>query len=43
MQARMLELGGVVVADTPEEFRSYVDAESDKWFRVAKLANVTTD
>lgn len=43
MQARMLELGGVVVANTPEEFSSYVVAESDKWFRVAKLANVATE
>ena len=39
----MLELGGGVVADTPEEFRSYVVAESNKWFRVAKLPNATTD
>jgi len=43
MQARMLELGGGVVANTPEEFSSYVVAESDKWFRVAKLANVATE
>ena len=41
MKARILELGGVTVGNTPEEFGRYYFAESDKWFSVAKTANVT--
>ena len=43
MRSRILELGGVAVGDTPDEFSRYFVAESDKWFRVAKVANVTVD
>ncbi len=40
---RISELGGVAVGNSPDEFASYFVAESDKWFRVAKTANVTVD
>jgi len=43
MKERILELGGVVVANTPEEFSAFYQAESDKWVRVAKTANVSVD
>ena len=43
MKNRILELGGVAVGSTPDEFSNYYFAESDKWFRVAKVANVTVD
>jgi tripartite-type tricarboxylate transporter receptor subunit TctC len=43
MKSRILELGGVAVGNTPDEFSRYYLAESDKWFRVAKTANVTMD
>ena len=43
MKSRILELGGVAVGNTPEQFAAYYAAESDKWFRVAKTANVTVD
>ena len=43
MKSRILELGGVAIGNTPDEFSSYYFAESDKWFRVAKAANVTVD
>ena len=43
MRSRILELGGVAVGNTPEEFTNYFRAESDKWFRVAKVANVIVD
>ena len=43
MRSRILELGGVAVGNTPEEFSNYFAAESDKWFRVAKIANVSVD
>ncbi|MGH8617424.1 MAG: Bug family tripartite tricarboxylate transporter substrate binding protein [Burkholderiales bacterium] len=43
VKERILELGGVVVANTPEEFSAFYQAESDKWVRVAKTANVSVD
>ena len=43
MKSRILELGGVAVGNTPEEFSAYFNAESDKWLRVAKTANVSID
>ena len=43
MTNRILELGGVAVGNTPDDFSRYWMAESDKWFRVAKTANVTID
>ncbi len=43
MKDRILELGGIAVGSTPEEFAAFFHAESDKWFRVAKTAKVTVD
>jgi tripartite-type tricarboxylate transporter receptor subunit TctC len=43
MKNRILELGGVAIGNTPEEFSNYFLAESDKWFRVAKVANISVD
>ena len=43
LRERVLELGGVPVGNTPDEFGRYYAAESDKWFKVAKTANVTVD
>jgi tripartite-type tricarboxylate transporter receptor subunit TctC len=43
MKDRILELGGIAVGSTAEEFDDFFHAESDKWFRVAKTAKVTID
>jgi tripartite-type tricarboxylate transporter receptor subunit TctC len=43
LRERVLELGGVPVGNTPEQFAAYYAAESEKWFKVAKTANVTVD
>ena len=43
LRERVLELGGVAVGNTPEQFATYYAAESEKWFRVARTANVTMD
>jgi tripartite-type tricarboxylate transporter receptor subunit TctC len=43
MKNRILDLGGVAIGNTPEEFSHYFMAESDKWFSVARVANVTVD
>jgi tripartite-type tricarboxylate transporter receptor subunit TctC len=43
LRDRVLELGGVVVGNTPEQFATYYAAESEKWFKVARTANVTMD
>ena len=43
LRERVLDLGGVPVGNTPEQFAAYYAAESEKWFKVAKTANVTVD
>lgn len=43
MRDRILELGGMAIGGTPDEFSNFFNAESDKWFRVAKTANVQMD
>jgi tripartite-type tricarboxylate transporter receptor subunit TctC len=44
-QARetILAMGGIAVGSTAEEFDAFFKAESDKWLRVAKAANVKVD
>jgi tripartite-type tricarboxylate transporter receptor subunit TctC len=43
LRERVLELGGVAVGNTPEQFAAYYAAESEKWFKVARTAHVTID
>jgi len=43
LRERLLELGGVAVGHTPEQFAAYYAAESEKWFKVARTAHVTMD
>jgi tripartite-type tricarboxylate transporter receptor subunit TctC len=43
MAARVLEMGGIVVGNTPDEFAAFFKAEAVKWARVAKGANVRLD
>ena len=33
----------VVIGDTPEQFAAYIRAESEKWARVVKQANIKLD
>ena len=40
MKEKILQQGGLAVGNTAEEFTAYVKAESDKWARVAKAAQV---
>jgi tripartite-type tricarboxylate transporter receptor subunit TctC len=40
VRARLLEMGGIVVADTPEEFSAFVKRDTEQWAKVAKAANV---
>jgi tripartite-type tricarboxylate transporter receptor subunit TctC len=40
---RLSKLGADVVASTPEEFASYLQAEITKWSKVIKAAGVTAD
>ncbi|MBI4190349.1 MAG: tripartite tricarboxylate transporter substrate binding protein [Betaproteobacteria bacterium] len=39
----ILRMGGIAVGNMPEEFSAFYRAESDKWFKVAKTANVRID
>jgi tripartite-type tricarboxylate transporter receptor subunit TctC len=38
--AKIAALGNYVIGGTPEEFGAFIRAESDKWGRVVKLANI---
>jgi tripartite-type tricarboxylate transporter receptor subunit TctC len=42
-RAKILDMGGVAVGSAPEEFDAFFKAESDKWFGVAKAANIKLD
>ena len=39
----ILGMGGIAVGSTAEEFDAFFKAESDKWLKVAKAANVKVD
>ncbi|HYC45334.1 MAG TPA: tripartite tricarboxylate transporter substrate binding protein [Burkholderiales bacterium] len=40
IRQRILEMGGIAVGNSPEEFSAFFRAESEKWLKVAKAANV---
>ena len=40
MRERILALGGIAVGNSPEAFTAFFNAESEKWYRVAKTAGV---
>ena len=41
--ARLLELGAQPIANTPEEFGSFMKSESVKWARVIKEAHIRVE
>ena len=43
IKARFAELGGSVVAGTPDDFARLVAGETEKWGKVIKFANITAD
>ena len=43
LRERILDMGGIAVGNTPEEFSAFFRSESDKWYRVARAANVRLD
>ncbi len=43
IRENLLGMGGIAVGSTPEEFTAFFNAESDKWFKVAKAANVKVE
>jgi tripartite-type tricarboxylate transporter receptor subunit TctC len=40
MKERVLAMGGIALGNTPDEFSAFMRAESEKWAKVAKAANV---
>ena len=40
MRERILALGGIPVGNSPEAFAAFFNAESEKWYRVARTAGV---
>jgi tripartite-type tricarboxylate transporter receptor subunit TctC len=43
LKARLLELGGVPMPTTPEEFGKYVASETDKWGKVVRAAKIKVE
>jgi tripartite-type tricarboxylate transporter receptor subunit TctC len=43
LKARLLELGGVPMPTTPEEFGKLVAAETEKWSKVVRAANIKVE
>lgn len=43
MKEKILGLGGASIQTSPEEFTGFVRAETDKWARVVKAANISAD
>ena len=43
VQERFRNLGGVVVLRGPQEFAAYIQAETDKWAKVVKAANIAAE
>ena len=40
---QLAKVGAETVGNTPEEFAAYLLAETEKWARVAKSANINID
>jgi tripartite-type tricarboxylate transporter receptor subunit TctC len=43
VREKLLSLGAEIIGNTPEEFKQYVVAETAKWEKVAKAANIKVD
>ena len=43
IREKLLGMGGVAVGSTPDEATAFFRAESDKWYSVAKAANITVE
>ena len=40
MKARLVELGGMVLADSPADFGKLIAADTEKWGKVIRAANI---
>jgi len=43
LKARLLDLGGVPMPTTPEAFGKFVAAETEKWAKVVRAANIKVE
>jgi len=43
VKEKVIAQGNFVIGDTPEQFAAFIRAESDKWARVVKQANIKLD
>jgi len=41
--SKLSSQGAILVGDTPDQFRSYIDSETKKWVKVIKEAGVHTE
>ena len=39
---KLASQGAILVGDTPDEFRAFIDSETEKWAKVIKDAGVQT-
>ena len=42
-KSKILQMGGIVASDTPEQFSAYVQSETEKWAQVVNAAHVKLD
>ena len=40
LKARLVDLGGTVIAGSPSDFGNFVAAETEKWGKVVRAANI---
>ncbi len=40
LKARLVDLGGTVIAGSPSDFGSFVAAETEKWAKVVRFAGI---
>ena len=43
LKARLVDLGGTVIAGSPSDFGSFVADETEKWAKVIKFAGIKAD
>jgi tripartite-type tricarboxylate transporter receptor subunit TctC len=43
MQAKLAQLGGTLIAGTPEDFGKIIAAETEKWSKVVKATGATAE
>ena len=43
LRAQLTDLGGMILAGSPADFRKLIDDETEKWGKVIRAANIKPD